>query len=160
MTIRSTSLSRLLNWFVIPEARHLMRALNRRRLKSTHVPQPYLRRRADGASNRRVESRGLNVPSTPKCDPHLHIGSPAACLVVVFFYQTHPGSDDRRECGGKSRADDRGRSQWQSEVIQRVYPLRRFLSGSDHSAVRKSLTGQGRSRRSNCAIKISRLSGH
>jgi len=26
-------------------------------------------------------------------------------------------------------------SQWQSEVINGVYPLRRFLSGSDHSAV-------------------------
>jgi TonB family protein len=66
---------------------------------------------------------------------HVSTGSPAASLVVVSSYG-HPGSvsfvvnvEARKETMTEVWP------QWQGEVINGVYPLRRLLNGSDHSAV-------------------------
>jgi hypothetical protein len=63
--------------------------------------------RFDCHVERQVESKAPNTPSTPKCDPYLHIWFSSSLPRGGIFLQTSRERVVRRECGGKKR-DDRG----------------------------------------------------
>ena len=63
------------------------------------------------------------------------LGQAAASPVVVSSY-THPGSvSSIVSVEARETTTREAWPTWQGEVVNGVYPLRRFLSGSDHSAV-------------------------